>query len=59
MTAPTEREWQSARERGQSARRAGRSAQACPFIGDGAKEAILMRAWLDGWLDEDARRRKG
>jgi ribosome modulation factor len=59
MTAPTEREWEKAKDLGQAARRAGKSWMSCPYANADEKNRTLTDAWLNGWHDEDARRRKG
>lgn len=56
MTAPTEREWRRAQERGIAARQAGKPITACPDYGSGEQARTLAEAWQDAWLDEDQRR---
>lgn len=58
MSAPTEREWSQAQERGLAARRAGRPITAVPSYGSGPRAQVLQEAWEEAWRDEDQRRQR-
>jgi len=58
MSAPSEREYRIAQERGTAARQAARPITVCPDYGSGAKAQTLREAWEDAWRDEDQRRKR-
>lgn len=56
-SSPTRQELEQARLNGEAARRAGRPRSQSDWKHGGERAELLSEAWLDGWDNEDYRRR--